>query len=98
MKIIWSPLSLERVEEIASYIAKDNLTAAARWIEAIFNKTEKIGKLPLSGRVVPEMNKQEIREILYGNYRIIYRRDQKLLFVLTVRHCKQLLPLEDIDD
>ena len=40
MKIIWSPLSAERLEEIFDYISKDNLSAAKKFADKIFNKIE----------------------------------------------------------
>ena len=73
MKIIWSPLSLSRAAEIAEYIAMDNPAAASKWVETLFVKVELLKASPKSGRVVPEVNKPDIREVFYGNYRIIYR-------------------------
>jgi len=55
VRIIWSPLSLERVAEIADYIARDNLTAAERWVDGIFKLVEPLEDLPKPGRIVPEL-------------------------------------------
>ena len=96
MKIIWSPLAIDRTTEIAEYIAQDNPSAAMIWVETLFDKVEILKSSPKSGRVVPESNRDDIRELIYGNYRIIYRVDKKILSVLTVRHGKQILPLEEI--
>jgi len=41
---------------------------------------------PQKGRMVPEVGRTEIREVLYGQYRVIYRLEEKRLFILTVRH------------
>ena len=95
MKIIWSPLAIDRTTEIAEYIAQDNPSAAMIWAETLFDKVEILKSSPKSGRVVPESNRDDIRELIYGNYRIIYRVDKKILSVLTVRHGKQILPLEE---
>ncbi|MBU2618540.1 MAG: type II toxin-antitoxin system RelE/ParE family toxin [Proteobacteria bacterium] len=96
MKILWSPLAVERASDISDYIALDNPTAAANWIETIFKKIEQLKSSPLSGRVVPEVNNKEIRELIYGNYRIIYRVENKQISILTIRHGKQILPTEEI--
>ena len=96
MKIIWSPLAIDRVAEIASYIAKDKPTAAENWVDKIFSKVETLVSSPESGRIVPEINKDQYREIIYGNYRIVYRIEEKRISILTVRHGKQLLPIEEI--
>lgn len=95
MNIIWSPLSINRINEIADFISKDNPEAAKRWIDDLFIKVEQIEEFPLGGRVVPEIGRKDIREILFGNYRIIYRTLQNKITILTVRHSKQSLPKDD---
>ncbi len=97
MRIIWSPFAVERVTEIATYIAQDNSTAARRWVENLFAKVRLLETSPHSGRVVPESRREDIRELLYGNYRVIYHLEGSRLAVLTVRHGKQLLPIEEIE-
>ena len=96
MKIIWSPLATDRVTEIADYIARDNIGASVKWIEDIFREVEQLNKFPESGRKVPETERYNIRELIFGNYRIIYRIGAKEISILTVRHFKQILPSEEI--
>jgi len=96
MKIIWSPLAIDRVGEIANYIAKDKPTAAENWVDNIFSTVESLASSPKLGRIVPEINKDQYREIIYGNYKIVYRLEEKQIFVLTIRHGKQLMPVEEI--
>jgi toxin ParE1/3/4 len=98
MKIIWSPLAVDRFSEIAGYIAQDNPAAAESWIHAVFKKVENLKAFPESGRIVPETGNKAIRELIYGNYRIIYRLEEKRLSVLTVRHGKQVLPEDEIKE
>jgi len=96
MKIIWSPLAIDRVTEIAEYIAFDNLLAAQNWIEQVFERVNILKSSPKMGRTVPEIERDEIREILYGNYRIIYHYSVQKISILTVRHGKQILPEDEI--
>jgi toxin ParE1/3/4 len=96
MKIIWSPLAVERASEIAYYIARDNPSAAEKWVAAVFSKVEQLKRAPEIGRMVPEIENKQFREIIYGNYRIIYRIAQKQISILTIRHGKQILPLDEI--
>lgn len=98
MRIIWSPLAINRTSEIAKYIAQDSAATAANWIDAVFTKVEQLESFPESGRIVPEINTQKIRELIYGNYRIIYRIEEKQISILTVRHGKQILPTDEIKD
>ena len=96
MRIQWSPLAVERVSEIADYIAQDNPFAADKWVRSVFDRVKQVKDFSKSGRYVPETNRKDIRELIYGNYRIIYRIDKKMVSILTVRHFKQILPVEDI--
>ena len=96
MKILWSPLAIERTSEISEYIAQDNPTAAARWVETLFDKVNVLETSPNSGRIVPETQRDVIREIIYGNYRIIYAVIKNKVCILTIRHGRQILPTEEI--
>ena len=97
MKIVWSPLALERIEDIAQYISEDNPQAAAQWVEDLFAAVERLTEFPESGRVVPEVKSRRIREVIFGTYRVIYSlRDR--VEILTVRRSSQLLRLSELDD
>ena len=96
MKILWSPLAIDRASEIAEYIAQDKLSAAAKWIDTVFSKVEQLKSTPEIGRLVPEIRNNQFRELIYGNYRIIYRIEKKQISILTIRHGKQILPIDEI--
>ncbi|MFH1077395.1 MAG: type II toxin-antitoxin system RelE/ParE family toxin [Pseudomonadota bacterium] len=96
MKIIWSPLAIDRASEIAEYIAQDKPSAAEKWINTLFSKVEQLKSMPEIGRVVPEIINSQFRELIYGNYRIIYHIGKKQISILTIRHGKQILPIDEI--
>jgi plasmid stabilization system protein ParE len=96
MKIIWSPLAIDRVSEITGYISQDNLSAAQSWVDSIFQEVESLLSSPQMGHMVPEVGRKEIRELILGNYRIIYRYESTSISILTIRHGKQILPIEEI--
>ena len=96
MKIIWSPLAVDRASKIADYIAQDKPSAAEKWINTVFSKVEQLKSSPEIGRIVPAINNTQFREIIYGNYRIIYRIEKKRISILTIRHGKQILPINEI--
>lgn len=96
MRIAWSPVAVERASEIVDYIAQDKPSAADNWIRTIFSKVEQLRSNPEIGRIVPEINERQIRELIYGNYRIIYRVEAKQISILTIRHGKQILPIGEI--
>ncbi|MFA4911744.1 MAG: type II toxin-antitoxin system RelE/ParE family toxin [Desulfobacteria bacterium] len=96
MRIIWSPLAVDRTSEIADYIAQDKPSAAEKWIDTVFSKVEQLKSSPEIGRIVPEINDSQFRELIYGNYRIIYRIETKQISILTIRHGRQILPINEI--
>ena len=96
MKIIWSQLASERLENIFVFISKDNIVAAQNLTERIFEKVESLADNPERGRIVPEVKRNNIREIFESEYRIIYRLESKRVSILTIRNFKQLLKDEDI--
>ena len=96
MKIIWSPLAIDRVTEIAEYIAQDSPNSAQKWAESTFKIVEPLEKFPKSGRIVPEIMQDDFREIIHGNYRIIYRLQIEIVSILTIRHGRQILPIDEI--
>lgn len=95
MKIFWTPLAVERLEDIFEYISKDNRIAAQKIVDRIIKKVESLSKFPERGRKVPEINREDIREVFEGEYRLIYRISSKKVFVLSIRNSKQLLPDKD---
>ena len=96
MKIIWSPLAIDRASEIAEYIAQDKPSAAEKWINTVFLKVEQLKSSPEIGRVVPEIRNDQFRELIYGNYRIIYHIEKTQISIFTIRHGKQILPIDEI--
>ena len=96
MKIIWRPRALRRLDDIADFIADDHPEAAQRLVAGIFAAVERLENFPLSGRIVPEVNRGNIREVIHRKYRIIYRVRSKTVDILTVRHSRQELSLAEI--
>ena len=91
MKITWSPLAIQRVIEQADVITHDKPNSAVRWTEGTFAAVDRLERHPMSGRVVPEVGRPEVREVIHGGYRIIYRVGTDQIFILTVRSSWRLL-------
>lgn len=96
MRIIWSPLAIDRASEIVDYIAQDKPLVAQKWIEKIFSKVASLELSPEIGRIVPEIGDNQFRELIYQNYRIIYKIDNNQISILTIRHGAQILPTDEI--
>ena len=97
-QIKWTPQSLDDIEAIANFIARDSDYYARMFAIKIFEAAERLELFPESGRIVPELNRKEIREVIFGSYRIIYRIRDKLVEILTVYHSSRLLDVNKIED
>jgi toxin ParE1/3/4 len=93
VKIIWTQRSLTDVKSIAEYISQDSVKYASLTIEKIIEVTVLIENNPRVGRMVPEAGRDEqIREVILGNYRIIYKITSPLIVhILTVHHSSKKL-------
>ena len=91
MKIVWTESAGKSLETILDFIAESNPQNAVKFIETIEAKVEILYQFPLAGRTVPEFNDQALREIIYQNYRIIYRVEKKQIVILTIWHSKRKL-------
>jgi plasmid stabilization system protein ParE len=89
VKLIWAPRAIARASDIAAYIAQERPAAAARWLDAVFDAVATLKAHPRRGRKVPEINRPDIRELLHGAYRIIYRQDARRVVVLIIRHARR---------
>lgn len=96
MTIRWALLALEHIVEIGSYIYRENPQAAERWIRQVFARVKRLEQFPNSGKKNKEAARADIRELAWKNYRIIYRIEREQISILTIRHAKQILPIEEI--
>ena len=96
MRVIWSPLAIERAAEAAAYIAKDSPGGARRWVDDLFAAVATLAQLPERGRRVPDLPRPDIRELLVGSYRVVYRIEPKRVAVLTVRHLRRRVDPKEI--
>lgn len=84
MRIRWSPLALERVVEIAAYIAQDSSVNAEAWVERLFDHVEsQLSRFPLSGKPATEVD-ADARELVFESCRIFYDVADEVR-ILTVR-------------
>jgi len=84
MKIEWTDPAIESLRNLHGYIAKDSEVYASSFVQRIVLAVEKLTNFPRLGRVVPEADEETIRELLYQNYRIIYRIRGERVEILTV--------------
>lgn len=98
MRIVWSDQSLEDIEEIREYIARDSPAAAESFVDRIFEAAERLVDHPLSGRIVPEFEHPALREVILGSYRIVHFVHPGMIWISTVFHSARLLKPEHVRD
>lgn len=96
MKVVWSELAVERAYDEARYIAEDKPEAALRWLDGLFRCTDRLERFPKSGEIVPEIRRDEYRQIAYRSHRVIYRIDRHQVSILVVRRFKRLLDITEL--
>ena len=73
VNVIWTQVAIEDLKLIHEYISKDSEFYADRFVGKIIKRIKQLESFPKSGRIVPEFNSPIIRELIEGNYRIIYK-------------------------
>ncbi len=91
MKVIWTEHAYRQLDEAMAYIAQDRLETAAIWLEKILEKYAELSTLPDRGRIVPEISREDIREVQISPYRLIYKRGIDEVIITMVLHDRQLL-------
>lgn len=98
--LVWSEPALDDLDEIAQYIALDNVPAAKRLIQSVFDAVGRLELFPDSGRKPAELDDSRYREIMVGPCRIFYRHSDDQVLVLYVmrseRHLRNFI-LSDRD-
>jgi plasmid stabilization system protein ParE len=92
VRIRWTDIAVDNLADIGEYIEKDSLKYAKIVVKNLFESTKLLKRHPHIGRMVPEFNNPNIRELIRGSYRIVYRLiDEKHIEVITIHHSSRLL-------
>lgn len=98
VKIVWTELSILDLKEIFDFIAENSDRYANITVSKIYQRVQLIAVNPSIGKIVAEFNEKSIRELIEGNYRIIYRIKSELqVDVLRVYHSSRLLKRNKIN-
>ncbi|MDX8400111.1 MAG: type II toxin-antitoxin system RelE/ParE family toxin [Gallionellaceae bacterium] len=102
--IIWTAPALSNLDEIADYIALDNLPAAKKLVRRIFSDIQRLEQFPESGRIPAELTDSLYREVVVEPCRIFYRNDKadNTVYILHVmrseRQLRKYLIAERLND
>jgi len=86
VRLVWSPLADAQVDDAVAYIAADDPAAALAWLERMLERVRSLVDYPDSGRAVPELQREDVRELIVPPYRILYRRTADAVEIAAIRH------------
>jgi toxin ParE1/3/4 len=90
-KIIWSPRAANDLEEICNFIARDSDHYARQFAQKVLEIVQIIPDFPKSGRIVPEYQRESLREKIFLNYRIVYRTRNSTIEIVAISHGARIL-------
>jgi toxin ParE1/3/4 len=96
-RIIWTPKALDDLESLLTFIAKESQIAAKRFAQKIIKRVDLLATQPFLGSYISEDDARIYRQIIQGNYRVIYRTDGRMIYLVTIHHAARLLDSENLD-
>lgn len=97
MKVVWSETAARRLTEIGRFVAADRPRAAQALLARLVERGAAPSSLPARGRALPEAPESGLRELVEGNYRIVYKVGRSVVEIVTVFEAHRLLPEEDLE-
>jgi len=98
VRINWTFQAKDDLKDIAEYISKDSKLYAKLQVTRLKTRTRILKTQTRSGKIVSEINQEDIRELIEGNYRIIYKivKDNQI-DILTIHHSARDLTRREIE-
>jgi toxin ParE1/3/4 len=90
-RVRWTPAAIEDLNEAAEYIARDSRYYAAAFVRKMKIASRSLSSMSLRARRVPEYNQDNLRELLLGNYRLIFRiLDDEIQIISVINQARDL--------
>jgi addiction module RelE/StbE family toxin len=94
----WTEQAVGDLRSIREFIERDSPRYGRLVAERLYDATSRLESFPLSGRIVPELGREDVRELIVGDYRLVYRIDGELAVLLTVYRSSMLFPFRLFDE
>lgn len=91
MNVVWTPGAVQALRDVARYIGRDDPAVARRFAAKLRRRADSLARFPKRGRVIPEYGRDDLRELIEGNYRIAYRIRGKSVEILSITEGHRLL-------
>ncbi|MCX9015104.1 MAG: type II toxin-antitoxin system RelE/ParE family toxin [Candidatus Methanoperedens sp.] len=89
--LVWSPKAVDELEAICNYIAIDSEYYAHVFAKGVIEVVERLEMFPESGRTVPEYEQEDIREVIFQSYRVVYRVKPDVVEIVAIVHGARLI-------
>jgi toxin ParE1/3/4 len=94
-EVVWTAQAIEQFEDACRFIARGSPRFSAIFAARVTRNVDRLEEFPRSGRMVPEVGRPSVREIIVQSYRVIYRLSDDRVQILFIHHGARRLP--DID-
>ncbi|MBI3794691.1 MAG: type II toxin-antitoxin system RelE/ParE family toxin [Nitrospinae bacterium] len=91
MTIDWTESALADLIDVKAYIGKDSEYYGEQFIDWLISSVESLSDFPKLGRTIPELEMDTFREIIFHNYKIMYRTKKDCVSIFAIVHCKRLI-------
>lgn len=85
-RLKWTEAALEDIDKAAEFIGRDSKFYAAAFVREVRKAAKSLKTFAMRGRIVPELGREHIREVIVRNYRVIYSAEEDLVSILGVIH------------
>jgi toxin ParE1/3/4 len=87
VEVIWTQRATEEITSIAEYLEQYSALYASSIVKKLYVKVGVLKQFPKLGRIIPEMQEEKYRELIEGNYRIMYEMlDDEVILIQRVMH------------
>ncbi len=90
-RVVWTDQAADDLEAITEFIANDSPHYAKLFAIRVIEAISRLADFPNLGRKIPEYNDPLVREIILGNYRIVYRLKNEIVQILTIFNGARLI-------
>lgn len=85
-EVVWAESARDALDQVVAYIAQDSPQAAVQILDAALAAGASLATLSQRGRIVPELDLANIREIFVFRYRLMYRVEDNRVVVVAFLH------------
>lgn len=96
LKVLWTENAIQDLLGIKAYIAQDSIDCAEEWVAELYSAGENLSQFSSRGRIVPEFNQDNLRELLIVNYRLVYRTKPTTVEIITIFEGHRQLKAKDL--